>query len=421
MKLDRINIENFKSIKHADLFLNGKNTIIFGVNGTGKSTVLSAINFLTRTWINRINSNQSKDFEKFTDNDITVGMDFLNINGVFCMENKKYNLSRGYRKTIYNERLSQITYDKKEYESFVNDFRKDFLEKNDNMPVYVFYSTNRSVLGIYEKFKDQHYDMVSALDRVMSNSVDFKKFFEWYRDRESKETIDIRESIDNHLPIEQDSMLKNVRFAIESVIENVSDLRIRRDPVRMTVNKNGKEVRVDMLSDGEKCMLALVGDLARRLCLANPGLEDPFKGRGIVLIDEIELHMHPSWQREILAKLIKLFPNIQFIVTTHSPQVLGEADDTFMIYLIDDKSGEFKKISRLDGYDSNLILEEYMNTSCKNKNTKDIIEKINTCIIKKEYNKAKQKLSDLREIVGDNNADYILAKGFLERSININA
>ena len=131
--------------------------------------------------------------------------------------------------------------------------------------------------------------------------------------------------------------------------------------------------------------------------------------------------MHPSWQREILAKLIKLFPNIQFIVTTHSPQVLGEADDTFMIYLIDDKSGEFKKISRLDGYDSNLILEEYMNTSCKNKNTKDIIEKINTCIIKKEYNKAKQKLSDLREIVGDNNADYILAKGFLERSININA
>mgnify|MGYP003300524452 FL=1 len=57
------------------------------------------------------------------------------------------------------------------------EFRKDFLEKNDNMPVYVFYSTNRSVLGIYEKFKDQHYDMVSALDRVMSNSVDFTFYF----------------------------------------------------------------------------------------------------------------------------------------------------------------------------------------------------------------------------------------------------
>lgn len=69
------------------------------------------------------------------------------------------------------------------------------------------------------------------------------------------------------------------------------------------------------MSDGEKCTMALLGDLARRLTLANPTLENPLLGKGIVLIDEIELHMHPSWQRKILSTLKNTFPNVQFMET----------------------------------------------------------------------------------------------------------
>lgn len=85
------------------------------------------------------------------------------------------------------------------------------------------------------------------------------------------------------------------------------------------------------MSDGEKCTIALFGDLARRMALANPNKDNPLDGEGIVLIDEIELHLHPLWQRRILNVLKKVFPNIQFIVSTHSPQVLGEADDTYNV------------------------------------------------------------------------------------------
>ena len=74
----------------------------------------------------------------------------------------------------------------------------------------------------------------------------------------------------------------------------------------------------------KKSLLALVGDIARRLILANPSLENPLYGEGIVLIDEIELHLHPKWQREVINKLREVFPNIQFILTTHSPQVISE-------------------------------------------------------------------------------------------------
>ena len=69
--------------------------------------------------------------------------------------------------------------------------------------------------------------------------------------------------------------------------------------------------------------MALIGDLCRRLVLTNPTLEDPLKGKGIVMIDEVDLHLHPKWQGEIAEQLTKVFENIQFIITTHSSQVLN--------------------------------------------------------------------------------------------------
>lgn len=86
--------------------------------------------------------------------------------------------------------------------------------------------------------------------------------------------------------------------------------------------------------------MALLGDLARRIAIANPYRENPMEGEGIVLIDEIELHMHPSWQRRILGVLKQLFPNVQFIITTHSPQVLGSVDNSYKIISLGDENAE---------------------------------------------------------------------------------
>ena len=108
----------------------------------------------------------------------------------------------------------------------------------------------------------------------------------------------------------------------------------------MTVSKNGMEQNVNQLSDGEKCTLALFGDLARRISIANPHMQNPLEGKGIVLIDEIELHMHPSWQRKVLTTLKSVFPNIQFIITTHSPQILGGVDDEYNIYKFYSENGK---------------------------------------------------------------------------------
>jgi predicted ATP-binding protein involved in virulence len=121
-----------------------------------------------------------------------------------------------------------------------------------------------------------------------------------------------------------DGQLDAVRAALEKFLPEFSNFRIQRKPLRMEVEKNGKTMTINQLSDGEKCLIALVGDLARRIAIANSTRGNSLEGHGIVLIDEIDLHLHPKWQRTVISKLTEVFPNCQFLISTHSPQVINQ-------------------------------------------------------------------------------------------------
>lgn len=110
----------------------------------------------------------------------------------------------------------------------------------------------------------------------------------------------------------------------------------------MEIEKDGQLLTVNQLSDGEKCLIAMVSDLARRMAIANP-TGDPLQGEGIILIDEIDLHLHPKWQRMIVPKLLEVFPNCQFIISTHSPHVLThiQPENIFLLRWVD---GNIKKM-----------------------------------------------------------------------------
>lgn len=418
MKLQELKILQYKIFEGQKFVLNGKSTIIFGINGMGKSTVLSAVNYVNRVWLNRLNPSQGKTGTVFSDDMITIGHSELYIQGEVELEGISYPLLRSHKKVKKNQRKNVLSYHSGYYASFTEKFEELFLQNEmTNMPIYAHYGTNRSVLDIPDRIRKKHdFDKLSALERAIENELDFRTFFEWYRDQEANEVIEARERGDLAYV---DPLLKSVRYAVEAMLGNVTDLRVKRNPVRMVVNKYGKEVRVDLLSDGEKCTLAMFGDLARRLVLANPSLSDPLKGEGIVLIDEIELHMHPSWQRKVLRVLKETFPNIQFLITTHSPQILGEADDTYNIFVLsetEENRCEVKTIERMDGYDSNMILEKYMNTDSKNAAVKELIHRINRAISQKEYKAAEILLKQLESISGKTDEEYIMAQGFLKRS-----
>ena len=160
--------------------------------------------------------------------------------------------------------------------------------------------------------------------------------------------------------------LSCVRRAIELFVPEYSNLRVKRTPrPHMLIDKCEQTLNLDQLSDGEKNLIALVGDIARRLSIANPNLPDPLEGEGIILIDEIDLHLHPQWQRMVVGRLSSTFKNCQFIVTTHSPQVLGEVDpeNIHLLYSDPELGIQASQPDQSFGLTANDIIDEIMGSS----------------------------------------------------------
>ena len=123
--------------------------------------------------------------------------------------------------------------------------------------------------------------------------------------------------------------------------------------------KDGRVLPFQALSDGQRSLVVLAADIAWRAAQLNPfhGEQAPQLTRGVVLIDELELHLHPAWQRNVLGSLRTAFPKVQFVVTTHSPQVLASTEPAW-VRLLGESSAVVPGYSR--GKDTNAILRELM-------------------------------------------------------------
>ena len=151
----------------------------------------------------------------------------------------------------------------------------------------------------------------------------------------------------------------------------------------------------------------------------NPSLDNPLEGKGIVLIDEIELHMHTQWQRKILPKLKEIFPNIQFLITTHSPQVLGEIDDSYNLFFLE-RSGYLSACTRIDslyGWDSNTILEDKMNTPSRNSDIQEKSKLMFQMISEKKYREASALADDIAVVTNDANEDVTYARVLIAKGL----
>ena len=414
MRLETIKLVNFRAIESAQLDLHGKSTVIFGINGTGKSSVLKSINLLYTNIINQIvNRKELKQNYTLKLEDIKYGQKEATIAACidFGQEQKSY-----YRKMVRSTgKKSQDNTSLKEiadifHEKYISD------EEQNNISIFVNYGTNRLVLDIPLRIRTHHsFDIYSAFEKAIENRIDFRTFFEWYRNQEDYEN---EHKIATGNLNYQDRALVAVRTAIMSMLDNCSNLRVARRPrLEMKIDKGNISLNVSQMSDGEKCTMALLGDLARRLSLANPTLDNPLLGEGIVLIDEIELHMHPSWQRKILGVLKKTFPNIQFIVTTHSPVILSEADEDYNVFFMKRENDEIevKQVQQMNGYDANAVLEQFMGTHSVNLETEKFIESIYEAIEQGQYSVAEKKIARLAEMTSENHQDVLMARMELKR------
>ena len=190
------------------------------------------------------------------------------------------------------------------------------------------------------------------------------------------------------------SQLDYVRNAVES-FTSFKNLRIRRlNKPTMILEKNGGEYDINQLSQGEKSLLALAGDIARRLVILNPSLDNPLEGEGVVMIDEVDLHLHPKWQHDLIDKFVKTFPNVQFILTTHSPHVISDRPD-ILVYALDD--GELTQVPNVYGEDVNTVLTKVFDVDIRDSKVEEQFTVIRRAISKHDYVTADTRITELAE------------------------
>lgn len=451
MEIKRVILKNIGLFKNLEISLapiqqNPSNiTVLVGNNGAGKTSIMTAL-ATSLSWFTArlrtekssgnhipedaiLNSANSASIEIeinefFHRLDNLNNSDLSNINHEF-----KWSLAktRKGRKSEYNSNLNDCT-------RLANLYR-DALSHNDktSLPLIAFYPVERVVLDMPLKIKTKHsFLQLDGYDNALSQGVDFRRFFEWFREREDSENEsgipkdflnqikplletnqDVWQQLQQLNASAKDRQLTAVRTAIRRFMPNMDNLRVRRKPrLYMAIDKNGETLNVAQLSQGEKSLMALVGDIARRLAMLNPALENPLAGDGIVLIDEVDLHLHPSWQRSLCDRLIETFPNCQFVLTTHSPLVIGDCQN-ILVYTLN--NGELRRLPSQYGQDANTVLLEVMDTSIRNQRIDTELNNLLDAIQNAKLTEAQQLLSQLTEKLPANHLELIKAKLLLRK------
>ena len=361
MKLKSVEIDNYRAIEHLHLPLDPSLTVLHGDNTCGKTSVLSAI-AVGLGVIPQVFNVSGLDF---LETDRRAGESFAQVD-LTTTEDVSWRRERRDRQTTDHGLDAGLKGKLSEVARADEEARKPV-----DLPVVAFYGTERTALApdvfrvpdrgprmlslgnpfqsdvrryamlaaqeemIARIGQSQEPARVAALKDALAARPSFPDLFTWFY---AKENDELREQKQHRDSDYQRRDLSAVRGAIVSMLDGVTDPRVEMDPLRFSVSVGSEEgssttLELDQLSGGQRAVLALAADLAWRMAQGNPHLDEPLRSEAIVLIDEVELHLHPSWQQRILNDLRRTFPNAQFVVSTHSPQVLTTVEPGHIVEL----------------------------------------------------------------------------------------
>lgn len=390
MKIKHVIIENFRAIKKLDFECSGKVNVFIGDNGVGKTTVLEAI-FVLCSWLNAKLSLPKGRGRSIRKEDIRIGAEycFLSIAVEYKGKSAQWSLMRG----ISSDNSSEKQTDLRELETLVR-YIREF--NDDGKSLFSIYGVNRNLSSI--SIDKRVYGKKEVTRDVIGNSIartSWKQFFNWYYERENEENrMKARFSFQYH-----DESLDAIRECLNEVFPDYHNLRVEDRPTRFVIEKDGHEINFDRLSDGEKCYITLVLDIARRLSMQSDGQGPILNGELIVLIDELDLHLHPSWQLQMVRNLERKFPNCQFFVSSHSPLVLSSLCDEDKLVVL--RNGEQVELSVIPyGDNGDYILKHFFGLrSVRDPRVQEEIDSISAELVKEypDLNMIERKLDDLSE------------------------
>ena len=373
MRLDRITLNNFRCFKNLEVEFHPRLTVLVGENGAGKTAILDGIAAGLSPILRHLSSaNQrlSAAGAGIKDTDFRIES-WSNRGGKECWGASDYaqvvvETTEGLKWDYWRPSTAGKEPQHKIGETAlahtlakISDSFKS--AQPELLPVFAYYGVQRGRIEIPERLrssKENYAHPTSALVDALDSLSNFKEMLKWF-DIEESDELRINRGWDSQ-DFWPSPSLSAVRYSINILLGSTYDNPHFNKDHKFVLNSpdDGPPLQVSQLSQGYQSTLALGMDFARRLALANGHLEyqkffpplddekfdqinslllevesfgwadnneyppEPLIAPAIMLVDEIDLHLHPSWQQRVLGDLMRTFPNTQFIVTTHSPQVL---------------------------------------------------------------------------------------------------
>ena len=325
MRIDQLVVKNFKGFKHREFQFHPRFNLIVGVNGTGKTSLLDALSVAVGTWFLGFSGCDTRHIRQ---SEVTLshfgekGWEpqhpcTVEATGEVVAETLSWSrsLNTPGGRTTYGEARKIKDMATRIYHSVRSG-------GDDSLPLISYYGTGRLWNVPREQAQVKNEQKIARKEKLSRlegyrNSVDPRlsvaELVRWIA-RQSWITFQKGGQIK--------PLFDTVQKAIISCIEGATNLDFDADLGEIIAEIAGQEKQpFNNLSDGQRCMLAMVGDIAEKAATLNPHLGDMVlkDTPGVVLIDELDLHLHPKWQRRVIEDLRRAFPMIQFFATTHSP------------------------------------------------------------------------------------------------------
>ena len=453
--LEKIEICNYKKIRKLRINFEKELTVIIGDNGVGKTTILDAIR-KNMMWISASIRKDNASGGTISPEEVN-NQSLTDIAGTYIDCNFNLGSKNQVRGLIARALDTSVISLKSELTNY-RDIGQKIRELNDykaiNFPLFALYGVGRLSERKFSS-SDLVFNKIDGYEEALNKDSNFNIFLEWViqilkiskgtlsKDQElllqDIQALELGGAIDSLSPLnpmylklkksfeeksiqqsnnEANKILSNINLVYQKIYEDFIGLELvnnddGKDKVQLILK--GDSFFLHQLSDGQRVFLGLIGDLTRRLILLNDNSDNPLMGQGIVLIDEIELHLHPKWQQKIIRVLRKCFPNIQFIISTHSPQILGEVESKHLRILTLQESGEIKVTipEQSYGLTSSEIVEELMGGKGRNQDVKKKIDQIFKLIDQENFVKAESEIKELQTELNGEIPELIEAKSLI--------
>ncbi|WP_112193062.1 AAA family ATPase [Pseudomonas sp. LG1E9] len=403
MRLDQLHIQNFRCYEDVTFDFQPGFNLVVGVNGSGKTSLLQAV---AASFFNISRClGQSEGL-----------LSELDVRSTVLRFEDRYRFERAYPITLTatGDLLELPTWEVSQVRQghipnldtamavyIADEINTSSSETPVELPLFAFYRANRRWISTdvsAESAIAEQPSRLAAYKNWYDASVSLKDFESWFIGK-TLERLQRMSRVQSTNPFgdELDWVNAALKFALPNANGIEYDLEIRS----LLVNLNDNTTLLfKNLSDGQRGMIALIADIARRMCLLNPqkGHTVLAETSGIVVIDELDIHLHPDWQRTIVSALKNAFPKIQFIAASHSPQIIGGLRPE-EIMLLNNGDTSHPRVSY--GLDSSRVLEEIMGVSEREPEIEALLSELFSTIEDNELEKAKTQLQALKELAPD--------------------